>query len=644
MLWGVQRLRHGVLPAGPATLLLALGAVGVVAYAGTTSLAAAVLLACTALAASPWRLDSDVPAIDRLLAGIAIVVAVVGWLLPIPLHDRRVYLLIALALAALRWQVIVQAARRAAGAWSAAQSAAPGSALLAALALVLVSLGTWLPSMNYDDNAAHLLAAVQVLRDGYYHLDVATQAWAVAPWTNNVLNVVATVLAGEEARPAVNLLWIVIGASGAWRLAASLQATVAVRWLAVATWASLPMTTYFATTLQVDGASAAVLLHLAATLVNAGRGLPPVVVTAVLFALLAGLKISNVVYALPALAWLGWRAAVQHRWAWPLQLVALVLLLAGSSYAYAWALTGNPAFPLFNAWFKSPLFPPIDLIDPRWMQAREWSAIWGLTFDTNRYGEFYAGAFGWTLLALLPALLLAASRDKRIGMLALWGVVSGAAMFWQIQYMRYLFPAQTLLAVAGAVGLGRMVSAPWRMFAAVLLVLGNLALIPATSWLLRENPWRNLLADGPGARARVERERIPERGLLRLALLSQPDACILMASPEAPFGAIAGGRALTVKDPYDARMAGAAQWAQADPSGHRWQELMRLAGITHVITQATPHTALQQALQASGFLPMDRVGGAVLWVASHPESRHCDGRFMRARDIAHRHLHPWDSH
>ena len=87
----------------------------------------------------------------------------------------------------------------------------------------------------------------------------------------------------------------------AWQLARALGASARVALAAAALFASLPLTGYFTTTMQVDGASAAVLMRFAAVLAVSGISLPPLMLTVALLALLAGLKASNGVYVLPAL-------------------------------------------------------------------------------------------------------------------------------------------------------------------------------------------------------------------------------------------------------------------------------------------------------------------------------------------------------
>lgn len=645
---GVIALAHAWRRAGlsPALLMGIVAASAFVAYCGpATAFAGGLLILCAiAIVPEKWTVAGEGTVMANMLVGIAMLAALVGWALPFPVHGSRVYLAAAAILCVLRREVI---ARRLAAPWKGwrALERDHGHWLVVAMAAAMVAgLGLWLPTMNYDDNAAHLILPYQLLADGYYHLDASTQAWALAPWANNVLNGIAALFAGGEARAAVNALWLLVGLHGAWRLAITLGAGPRAALAAVAVFATLPLTGYFTTTMQVDGASAAVLLQLAAVLAASGRSLPPAMLVGSLLGLLAGLKVTNAVFVFPAVAWLGWQAFRQGRVAWCMQVAAVAALLGGASYCYAILITGNPLFPLFNGTFKSPYFPPTDLVDGRWMGGLSWRALWDMTFDTGRFGEHYPGAFGIALLALFPALLVEMVRRPASRGVGLWFLVAGLVMFVQIQYMRYLFPATAVLVVVGTVGLARLLPAKPFAGIVILLVVADALLLPASSWLVREDPWSTLVREGPRAVAAVESARIPERALLRRVLAESPHACILIANPEAPFGAIAGGRAIMAKSPYDLRTFKTYEWANADASGQRWREVLASTGISHVIIGRTPGEALRSGLVATGFAQVDVEGASAAWASPDPGARLCAGRLEQARDEAHRRFHAGDTH
>ncbi len=639
------RHRLGAGQPGAASLLVVAASVAFTIYCGPATAFAAILMALCAVSILPnGYVAAGNGQVVVLLAGLAILAAVIGWLLPFPFHGIRVYLASATILCVWRRNAIRRRVGRIWEEWSRLEQESPAWLGCLVAAAFVAGLGLWLPSMNFDDNTAHLILPSQLLVDGYYHLDVSTQTWAVTPWANNVLNGVAALLAGQEARAAVNVLWLLVGLNGAWRLATALGADTRGALAAAIVYASLPLTGYFTTNMQVDGASAAVLTQLAALLVTSGRTLPPVVLVGALLGLLAALKAPNAIFAFPAMGWLGWLALRQRRVGWLVQVAAIAVLLAGSSYVYSILVTGNPLFPLFNATFKSGYFPPIDLVDGRWKAGLSWRSLWDLTYQTGLYGEHYAGAFGIATLALLPALVVEAMRRPASRYVAIWFVVSGLLMFAQIQYMRYLYPAIAILSTVGVVGLARLL--PPKPFAILLsgLVVANFLLLPSTSWLLRDDPWRNLVLHGPSAREMIEAEKIPERIVLRRILEQSPRACVLIANRDAPFGAIAGGRALVVRDPYDPRMAKSFDWAGGDPTGMRWQQVMASTGVSHVITGSAVGAPLQVALVARGFEKIDVLGTAMVWASPDLWRRACGAGLEAVRDEAHRHFHPWDTH
>ncbi len=629
----------------PATALAGLVAIGVVSYCGATNVLATGLLAMTAFALMPpLNSTRDMPAAVRLLVGLAIMVGIVGWLLPFPVHGTRVYLLAMGAICWWRREAVVQSFRGVAGAWTDLSDALPGWSILLVAVVSFASLGLWLPSLNYDDNAAHLLMPYQLLSDGYYHLDVATQIWAVAPWANNVLHSVGALVAGAETRAAINLLWLLIGINGAWRLAAALGGKPHAAMAAACLYGSLPLTGYFTTSMQVDAASAAVLLQLAALLVTCQRALPPAIVMGAFLGLLAGLKATNAIYALPAIAWVTWHALAKRDIRWLASVGLMAACVGGASYFYAVMVTGNPVFPLFNATFHSPYFPSIDFVDTRWSAGLSWHSLWDMTMYSERYGEVYPGAWGVALLALVPAIFVEVIRRRDAAAIVAWFAFSGLVIFWQIQYLRYVFPALAVLVVVGTNGLARVVGQ--RLFGGLIavLVVADLLLLPSTSWMLRDNPWKGLISGGPSNVSLVEAEMTPQRTLLRRVLVDSPNGCVLMADPDSPYGGIGGGRAMTVKDPYDPRMAKASQWANADATGARWQQLLTSIGVSHVVLGPQVTEPLRLALVSHGFIRIDGLRGASTWASLEPAKRQCNGQMERVRDEAHRHLHPGDRH
>lgn len=640
--WLALGRRAGATAAPSALVILVLA--GFVYYAGAGAAMAASLLALAGIAVG-GLIDSGLRASawSRFLAGLAVISAVVGWLLPFPIHDSRLYLVVVGVLLLLRHRQVMEQLRSAAAGWSEI-SQSHAAWLCAAIVMVgIASIGLWMPSWNYDDNAGHLILPNQLLSVGYYRMDVSSQIGAVTPWANNVLHGIAALVSGEESRGALNLLWLLLGTSGAYRVAVSIGGSRASALTAAAVYASHPLTSYFASTMQVDGPVAAVLMHLAADLVNGKGRLASPWTTGAMVGLLAGLKATNVFFVFLPIAWWAWKSVRNRE---PVPLLAFLTIAAavgGASYAYAIWVTGNPLLPFYNAVFQSPFMSLTNLQDARWHTGVEWRAIWDITFSSSRFGEVYPGAAGIALLVTLPGLAVEIARGGGGRWLALWLLVAGTVMFWQIQYLRYLFPAIAVLSTVGIVGLSRYMDNRMLATVATVLVAVNSLLLPATSWVAKDNPWGRLLSEGVSAKAEIQRAVIPEKALLGRLYAHSPKACVLLTDQKAPFVGAFRGNA-NAMGWYDPRLQKAHLWADGDASGRQWQQILRSVGASHLVMRHQTETPLSRAVLAIGYERVDTEGGLELWASASVEKRRCDGRFLQQRDQALRMFHLWKRH
>ena len=605
---------------------------GLVVFVGPVVVATAVLLALAAVGlGSLANRDDGSSTATSLIVGLACIAAVVGWSLPMPAHYRWIYLLLALAIIVLRRRNIADQLRNAGTSLRQLASTHPQWLILLIGATTIASLGLWLPSLNYDDNAVHLILPSQLLFDGYYHLDVQTQSWAVAPWANNVLHAVATVLAGSEARPAVAMLWLLLGIVGAWRLARALDASPGTALAAAALFASQPLTGYFTTTMQVDGASTAVLLNLAGMVVGPNRNRLGAIAIGAICGLLLALKTSNLIYMLPLLVWMAAAQSAGTRIRWLGIVLAVLVAVGGSSYIYAAVITGNPLFPFYNAVFQSPYYPLKNLRDLKWMAGISWRTLWDLTFQTDRFGQFYSGAAGIALLAVLPALLVDAVRRPASRWLLLWASATGWLLFYYMQYLRYIFPALSVLTVLGVVAVARVVDRRALAVFLVALVLVNAALMPTTSWFARQNHWAQLLRDGPAARDEIVRKVIPERALLERVMERSPDACVLMTDPKNPFVGAGHGHAMAMHSGYDPELWEARKHANADATGQRWIALLAEIGPSTVIVDSAKMPELVHALAADGYVVQAREGSIEAWASTSGQV--CESPLLQLRGM-----------
>jgi len=599
--------------------VLALGwLVALGSFAGVAAVLSVALLGAAAVAiGSLFGGGARGQPVLALALGLVVIGGVLGWTLRWPIHHAWVHAPLLLAACVLRRTALRDAWSTACAGWRRAVDADPRGAAIALLALGLASVGTWLPTLQADDLAYHLALPTQLWRDASYAPDPAQQIWALAPWLGDVLQGVAQVVAGREARGAVDALWLCVAAAACGVLARRLGADARTAWLAVALFASQPLLLWLLGGMQTELPACALLLVLAALIVDDVRDRSRA--GAVLLAGLVALKLSSAISALVLLAWAVVRARGRLPW-WRLPVaVALFAVFAGSSYVFAWRLGDNPLLPLFNHVFRSPLLPPEQLADPRWHTGLGPTLPWRITFDTPRYGELLRGGYGFVPVMLAGAWAVALWRRRTRGA-ALVATVAILLALWPMQYARYAFPALVLLLPALAVA----TSAALGVRAATLLLCAlcglDFAFQANANWIVHGAGLRELVRSR-GDPLPLYEHFAPERALAsRLRELDDGPSIVLALDGRSPYLAELAPRLRTVSG-YAPRLLAASRAADADPSGARWQALLRELDARWVVLRpALLGDAQRRALAALGTTPVARVGELELWsVGTAPE-------------------------
>jgi hypothetical protein len=331
-------------------------------------------------------------------------------------------------------------------------------------------------------------------------------------------------------------------------MAGQLKVPAPMRWMGVALYASMPLVAGLLTTMQTELPTAAVLAALAAVILQNGRVPDRRVLRVVgaLSALLLALKVINVLFLLPLLAWLLFRARGRLPWKELPMAVVLAALLATSSYVYAYVLTGNPVLPVFNAFFKSTASAAVNFHDGRWDHPMGWIPIWSLVFHSGTFVEANDGAGPFVLIALAGSWLCALATGRSRG-LALAGAACLALPLTQIHYLRYAMPAMVLLIPAMLAGLP-VATAP-RALRAQLGAMAALAwlsvlFVPGANWQLTRSGLANLIKKG---REGLLERYAPERLVADfVAARREPGDRILLADKGRPFTALFPGTAYTV--------------------------------------------------------------------------------------------------
>jgi hypothetical protein len=553
----------------------------------------------------------------------------VAWLLPFPLHQPLVYLIILAPTVFLLRREIKVVARNSVAGWHAAVQAAPIASACAVLFIGLASIGSWLPTVQFDDLAYHLGLPSQLVTLGYYRLDPRSQIWALAPWLGDVVQAIPQVLSGSDARGGVNAMWLAAAAALAFQFTTTLRAPASISWLSAALLASQPLFAALLGGMQAELPATVVTLALL-VLAARGRTMPPARVTylfGVLAGLLLGLKIGFIAILVPLAVWLIWNMRGRCSAKGIATAIALACFIGGSSYAYAYAVTGNPLAPLLNGVFHSHYFSPGNFSDSRWNAPIDWSLPWQLTFHTSRYTESWDGMAGFALLGLLGAIPVALAMP-RFRWPAICAIVAACAALTTVHYLRYAFPALSVLLLVCTAAVSVFYSQRVGAWVLSSLIVMNLAYQGTSIWILHDGAigsMANALSTEPVLQAFA-----PERLLIADVKRSEPGANVILCSRDAPFAAELAGRGFVISW-YDPELLSASISADEDGSGVGWRAIFKRTEARFAITsEGTISSGLRAALTDAR--AVRRIGSAQLWRLPTQSAAGID--LVKSRDIA----------
>lgn len=612
-------------------------------YIGATPMLAVLLVLAAAIVIGRFfnRSLGKLGHASSAVCGIAVLTGLAGWLLPFGIHTFLAYLLVLGSIAIAGRKTLLHTLRCFAHQWRQATKSAPISAGFAMIAVALCAITLLSPTVQYDDLALHILLPEQLAAIGHYKMDVASQVWATAPWASDVLQGYVAVLSGSDARGATNGLWLVLTLAMLWNLGAEVGLRTNLRWYAISLYTTLPIVNALYGSMQADTAittAALTLTTLTARIIRT-RQIHALAAFMVVSGLLMALKPTQALLILPMALIALWHIGPSGFLKATVVRLPITLGICGSSYAYAEYFTGNPILPLFNGVFHSPYAPAKNFDDPRWHQGLSWDSLWQLTFHTDKYQEVYAGAFGFTLLALIGCALLALlqPRTRWLTIGLLFNLVSA---FAAIQYARYVIPpVVALIPLSLLAWQGLELRRVGELLLAAVATL-NAVFIPTSSWIFSSDiNWtlfRNLNRSSTEVSTLLERDYAVESVISRHLALAWPQGYSLyLANPERPFIAPFHGQAFT-RSWYDPEMQMAAQKADEDLSGDAWLHLFERTGMTHVLTTGKVSEALTVLLRRVNATPELTLRGATLWRLCKSNCADLNHPLLDQRDLSKR--------
>lgn len=404
---------------------------------------------------------------------------------------------------------------------------------IAIVALVFFTVAL-MPELGHDALATHLFVPAHLATRHQWGFDAGTYAWAVMPMLGDWIFSYAYMLAGETAARLFNVAFIFLLA---WQVRSIVLwaggTMIGARW-AVLIFLSSPLTFTEGSSLFIESVWASFVVAGTFAILrvcSSDEGQRVQLITA---GILLGCSLATKAVTLTALPVLllilVWRYKTWLRagMSGPLMVgLGCFLIIGFIPYGTAWWLTGNPIFPFFNEIFHSSLYPAENFRDTTWSQYPTWDFPYRVTFQTNKFLEASPGAAGFQwLLMLVPASVALIAVWHRRGMaLLLIGILSILLCFLSAPYLRYIFPAYTVLIAAIGVGLTSfhkvaVVQTRWMSAAAVLTVALNMTFLSAGPYVYRDFPLSSILSETN--REQYLANRLPLRNAINLVNALNP--------------------------------------------------------------------------------------------------------------------------
>ncbi|MEN4917354.1 hypothetical protein ABE485_01695 [Achromobacter spanius] len=496
------------------------------------------------------------------------------------------------------------------------------------------------PSVMFDDHATRLRLWTSFATLHKAELDPLNQIWSLAPFASDLVHAALSLMAGADIRGAWNLglaLSLLVLIADVLHLA---RVRPLIQWLLLVLMASTPMLGVLLLSLQTELALAVIAMVAMALICSAGEGRATHIWGILACAALcAAVKLPaaalGVLCIMTLILRTGVRELVPRREGalWALLALLILSFAALHNYAFAWRITGNPVFPLYNAIFRSPLFSPENFIDTTWTKGFSFHSYVNAFFNTSEYFESTNYVAGWQYLFILPFALVAlafrgSSPLLRLALIPMLGF--GIIMFSAIQYWRYLFPVMPLAIVVMAglfMGRHRALRLLFVLFVLICVAL-NLYAFRGIVWLMQGSAQAAYTDAG---RDRLVTTYAPAAKLNDKINATAPGSRVLYPF-ETPYGATLHGTPLYVNWYTPGR---AAQY-QAIKSSQDVAAFLAKEKVDFVITNqanteadATPAAILREYLANQG-RAVAQVGPLTLYRVATETIRHHDGFDLQA--------------
>jgi len=380
-----------------------------------------------------------------------------------------------------------------------------------------------LPEFGYDALSVHLSVPSYISNHHQWGFDVEKYIWAVMPMNGDWLYTLVFLLKGEAAARLLNFSFIIVISL---LLASEIRRyTRKYYLLGLGIFLSLPITYLEGTSLFVENIWAIFLL--ASTICLRLQFKSPsknyLLLTSVFLAFGLGTKLLTIGFILPImLCFILFKPSTFKLKFKNISLYAITVLALGCvPYLIAYLKTGNPVFPFYNGFFKSPFWNTLESFDnPLWKSGFNFSTLQNLTFNSEKFIEGQVGSFGWVFYVSLPIAIYSIILQKeRYSLFILSTVMIFIAIVFSSQsYLRYIYPSIPLLTLLVAISLSQIDKISKKLSCLIsrtlwILIALNILFLPAANGWYKD--YRLLLSIFKSSTDDIYKSYIPERSAVR---------------------------------------------------------------------------------------------------------------------------------
>ncbi len=169
---------------------------------------------------------------------------------------------------------------------------------------------------------------------------------------------------------------------------------------------------------------------------------------------------------------------------------AFALLVSCPPYIYSYVISGNPFYPFFNAFFKSPFYPIESFFNHLYLKPVTFLTPFTLTLESSNFLESHNGSFGiqnivFPLCFLIPLF----TKNKKLFILAFSCLLFFVFVFSQQRYLRYIYPILPFTSFLMVYWIDRIQILQKTAISLVLVIIAiNVYLFPTSIWFFRHFP------------------------------------------------------------------------------------------------------------------------------------------------------------